>query len=231
VILSSISVSLVSLLGFLYIPGVSATIPGTFPDIPFSVFAQFIEDNFSHRITLTTVLVLLFSLTQNTELLNLHARQQNPQYTGERRQPITGWMKAFVWCMQAHLGTKTTHLFKSSDQSSGQDQSSLIAHKIDQMAKCLGLYPYNEYGEKHAWLTPISHTHLTAGVRFLCPTSVECMTASCQPRALLQVTRERDVPKIRLIEGSQSHSQAYVLTGWCPTCEVCKHTASYHTPN
>jgi hypothetical protein len=84
-------VPLAIILGFLCLPGVSATpTAGTFPDIPFSVFAQFIEDNFSHRITLTTVLVLLFSLTQNTELLNLHARQQNPRFAGERRQAVSG---------------------------------------------------------------------------------------------------------------------------------------------
>lgn len=215
---------LVLLLGLLYLPGVSATpTSGTFPDIPFSVFAQFIEDNFSHRITLTTVLALLFSLTQNTDLLNLHARQQNPRCAGERRQPMTGWMKAFVWGIQAHLGNRTKHLFQPSEhqsQLSDQDQCTAIGRKMDQMAKCLGLYPYDEHGQQHAWLAPISHTHLIAGVRLLCPSSVECVTASCQPRALRQATRERDVPQVRLIEGSQSHSQAYVLTGWCPTCQV-----------
>ena len=197
-ILSLVWVQIIILLGFLHLPGVSATpTSGTFPDIPFLVFAQFIEDNFSHRITLTTVLVLLFSLTQNTDLLNLHARQQNPCFAGERRQAMSGWMKAFVWSIQAHLGNRTKHLFQPSEhqsQLSDHEQSTALGHKIDQMVKCLGLYPYDEHSQPHAWLTPISHAHLTAGVRLLCPTSVECITVSCQPRALLQVTRERDVP-------------------------------------
>jgi hypothetical protein len=135
-----------------------------------------------------------------------------------------------VWGIQAHLGNRTKHLFQPSErqsQLSDQDQSTAIGHKMDQMAKCLGLYPYGEHGQQNAWLAPIPHTHLTAGVRLLCPGSVECITASCQPRALLQATRERDVPQIRLIEGSQSHSQAFVLTGWCPTCQVCVTNLSH----
>jgi len=60
-------------------PGVNAA-PNTtpFPDITFKAFNKFVEQNFSSNITLTTVLTLLFTLTENTNLLNLHQRQQNP---------------------------------------------------------------------------------------------------------------------------------------------------------
>src|SRR5215471_4564564 len=46
-----------------------------FPDIPFRVFNTFIQENFSSGISLTTVLTILFTLTNNPDLLNLHARQ------------------------------------------------------------------------------------------------------------------------------------------------------------
>jgi len=46
-----------------------------FPDVTFKAFNAFIEQNFSSKITLTTVLMLLFTITENTDLLNLHQRQ------------------------------------------------------------------------------------------------------------------------------------------------------------
>ena len=38
----------------------------------------FIQSTFSPKVSLSTVLILLFSITENTDLLNLHAHQQNP---------------------------------------------------------------------------------------------------------------------------------------------------------
>ena len=43
-----------------------------FPDISFKVFNTFIEENFSSKISLATVLMLLFTVNENTDLLNLH---------------------------------------------------------------------------------------------------------------------------------------------------------------
>ena len=62
-----------------FAPIVSAA-PSTqpFPDIPFSIFSEFVQETFGSKISLATVLVLLFSMTENPELLNLHARQQHP---------------------------------------------------------------------------------------------------------------------------------------------------------
>jgi hypothetical protein len=54
-----------------------------FPDIPFSVFSEFITSNFSSKISLSTVLAVLFTMTNNTTLLSLHARQQISNYPGE----------------------------------------------------------------------------------------------------------------------------------------------------
>ena len=47
-----------------------------FPDIPFHVFVNYVEKNFSTTVSLTTVLTVLFTLTSHPDLLNLHARQQ-----------------------------------------------------------------------------------------------------------------------------------------------------------
>jgi hypothetical protein len=74
-----------------FVPTVSASgkeVP--FPDIPFKEFSDFILDNFSSRISLSSVLVILFSITENTELFSLHAHQQKGKYKGERSQPGSG---------------------------------------------------------------------------------------------------------------------------------------------
>ena len=51
-----------------------------FPDIPFKLFSSFVKENFSSKITLSQVLLVLFTITDNTDLLSLHARKQNSQY-------------------------------------------------------------------------------------------------------------------------------------------------------
>jgi hypothetical protein len=57
-----------------HIPLVTAA-PQTqgFPDVPFYIFSNFIEDMFSSKVSLATVLLVLFTLTENPELLTLHA--------------------------------------------------------------------------------------------------------------------------------------------------------------
>ncbi|KAF8235898.1 hypothetical protein L208DRAFT_1534881, partial [Tricholoma matsutake] len=44
-----------------------------FPDIPFKLFSHFLTTNFSSKLSLSAALVILFSLTENPNLLNLHA--------------------------------------------------------------------------------------------------------------------------------------------------------------
>jgi hypothetical protein len=210
--------------GLALLPGVSATHPPfmPFPDMRFSAFAEFIEDNFSTQITLATVLTLLFSLTDNIDLLNLHFRQQHPRYHGEKRQEVTGWMKAFIWTLQTNLGNRAQDLFCQSDNPSHlstEAENKLLGQKMNRMAKCLGLDPYNERGQLVQWLTPISKDKI-APVRLLCPQSAQCETATCDPRALLQHIRERDMPLVTLLEGTQERQHVAVLTGRCTTCQV-----------
>ena len=47
-----------------------------FPDIAFKVFNDFVTTNFSSKVSLATVLLILFSMTENSELLSLHGCQQ-----------------------------------------------------------------------------------------------------------------------------------------------------------
>jgi len=60
-----------------------------FPDVTFKVFSDFISNNFSSKISLATVLTVLFAFTSNLDLLNLHCCQQNPQNADEQNQSVT----------------------------------------------------------------------------------------------------------------------------------------------
>jgi hypothetical protein len=67
--------------------------PGTFPNVPFNVFNDFISKNFNSNISLSTVLLIFFSLIENTDILNLHARQKIKVLSGEKSTQATGWLK------------------------------------------------------------------------------------------------------------------------------------------
>jgi hypothetical protein len=55
------------------------------------LFSIFIEDTFGTKISLATVLLLLFSMIENPELLSLHARQQHPS-EDENKTLASGWI-------------------------------------------------------------------------------------------------------------------------------------------
>ena len=82
--------------GLSFIPGVHAAITDQtpFPNISFQHFSNFINGNFSPNISLATVLLLLFSLIKNPELLNLHAQQAHPVYHNEKKIQASSWIKS-----------------------------------------------------------------------------------------------------------------------------------------
>jgi hypothetical protein len=75
VICSEIFVKLVFIyLGLAWLPVVSAKPElDKFPDITFKVFSDFVQHQFGKDVSLATVLIILFSLTSNPDLLSLHA--------------------------------------------------------------------------------------------------------------------------------------------------------------
>ena len=210
---------LVMVVSLLYLPSVGATSATAFPDIPFATFSRLIQDQFGPHIKLTTVLTILFSLTSNTDLLNLHARQKHPSEEGEIMQRVSGWMKAFVWSLQDHLGNVTDTLFKLSDNMLGLSRDAritAIGRKMDSLVDGLQLTPYARDGQRNAWLGKISGI---TPVRLLCPNTAECLTPHCQ-RALHQVVREKHVSHVTLCEGTTVHHKVALLTGSCTVCQV-----------
>ena len=191
-----------------------------FPELTFKVFSEFILTHFSSKVSLATVLVVLFTMTENPELLSLHARQQNPVYSEENSVQLSGWMKALSKAMTSQLGEETQTLFRKAESPSDENQIIFsLGNKLDSLAKLLNLYPYNKRGKFRGKLMPVSHSEIQP-VLVICPDSVVCQSMNCEPRSLLQHIRDRDIPKVNLIKGNKIFENVSVLTGKCPSCKT-----------
>ena len=211
------------LLASLFLPTVAA-MPNlkesSFPDLTFKVFSEFIFSHFSSQVSLATVLVLLFTMTENPELLSLHARQQNPKYSEENHVQVSGWMKVLSKALTNRLEEETQTLFKKAEGTLNQDQIVFsLGKKLDSFAKLLGLFPYNKKGKFKGKLKPVSHDEIEP-VLVICPDAVVCQSLKCNPRSLQQHTRDRDIPKVDLIKGRRNFQNVPVLTGRCPSCDT-----------
>ena len=201
-------------------PCVAAQSPeAPFPDIPFKLFYQFVKQIFSSKITLSQVLLVLFTITDNSDLLGLHARQQNPKYSDETCSADSGWIRGLAHALQEKMGEEQDNLFVDMDSSNLDYQITAIGEKLDKLAKVLKMYPYDKHGHFQGKLKSISHTSIQPAL-VLCPSSTVCTTGSCNPRSLLQVTKVRDIPRVTLITGSVIHEKVHVLTGRCPKCQT-----------
>jgi len=100
-----------------WLPTVNAqkpSIPRSFPNPTFQAFSNFILSNFHSEISLTTTLLILFSLIENSELLNLHAHQTHPAYSDENLTQASGWMKTLARGLAERLDQyfSVSHLFQ-----------------------------------------------------------------------------------------------------------------------
>src|ERR1700722_19644300 len=78
-----------AIITFVFLPVVSAsTNQDPFPNVTFKLFSKFVEQQFSSNVSLATVLTVLFTVTSNPDLFNLHACQQHPRIHGEVHQAI-----------------------------------------------------------------------------------------------------------------------------------------------
>ena len=158
-----------------------------FPDI---TFKEFIGQHFSSKISLSTVLVILFSLTENPDLLNLHARQQYVQCVGENQTALSGWMKGLARAIKQSIDQNQRKPLKMKNVAKGMEEEEEItafSFKLDALAKHLDLHPYNKQGQLEGKLLPVFHK-LIQPVHVLCPNSMKCETANCNSRSLLQST-------------------------------------------
>jgi hypothetical protein len=190
-----------------------------FPDIPFKTFSQFITQNFSSKISLSTALVILFSLTENTDLLNLHARQQYVKCQGEHRVQASGWILALARTLWKQINTHQTRPLKMKNVVQEMDEDQALSLKLDSLAKVLRLHPYDSNEQLQEKLQPISHKSIQSSL-ILCPNAMECQTLTCKSRSLQQITPVRDIPYVTLIKGTIIYEGVPVLTGQCAICKT-----------
>src|SRR3981189_1545787 len=196
-----------------------------FPGISFRMFSEFVDNHFSSSISLSTVLVILFSLTENPDLLKLHARQRNPIYPGEDNVIVSGWIKALACGLFQNLGNTSNTLFQKTEgrgQMTEDAALNAVSVKLDALAKVLDLYPNNKTAKMTGKLKPVSHDAIKP-VHIICPEAMECETMDCAPRSLLQATKWIDVPQVQLVKGTTIHEHSYVLSGKCPKCQTIYH--------
>ena len=207
-----------------FIPLVSAA-PQTqpFPNVPFKVFSTFVEKSFSSQVSLATVLLVLFSLTENPELLTLHTRQQNPEYVGENKIVASGWMHALSRAMMHQLkGDIQMLLYEREFPEDETQQVAKLCGKLDNLATILNLTPYDHKKKFKGNLLPVSYNAIQ-GIPTICPNTPICINANCEPRCLLQATMLRDIPLVTLIKEDTVYQDVPVLTGKCTTCDTTYH--------
>jgi CxC5 like cysteine cluster associated with KDZ transposases len=199
-----------------FVPGVLATDSTTpFPNIPFQAFSQFILTTFNPEISLGTVLLVFFSLVENPDLLNLHARQKHPKVQNEKKIIASSWMKSLGRALNERLDSDLSMLFQSNEFVQNSWETAL-ALKLDAFSELLGLTPYKQgvFNEK---LQKVSQKAIEP-IQIICPIDMECATASCNFRHIGVYTRQRDMPLVTLIRGSSIFKNVGVLTGECKTC-------------
>ena len=201
-----------------------------FPDILFTDFSDFIEHNFAPDITLSTVLVLLYSLLDNPELLNLHGCQQYSKVDGEHAVITTTWMAMFSRLLLGNkLRSSRYQLFCASDGvtlDDSVDYSSpavtTLSRKLDSLVSLLGLNAFKLNGKLRHWRKPIDY-QAVAPMRLICPQSYQCEALSCAPYSLSQRRAFSEVNPVTLIKGSTVDLSVYVLSGHCDRCGTDYH--------
>ncbi|KAM6492665.1 hypothetical protein JOM56_012389 [Amanita muscaria] len=213
-----------------FFPAVIATGGQPFPQISFKEFSDFVLGNFNSQISLTAVLVMLFTMTNNTELLSIHTRQQKAMYQGERSTKATAWITALARTLRLRIGKNRHHLLKDSDSQPGMSEDQLtttVALKLDSLAKVLKLHPSDEAGYFTRKLEPVSHKDINP-VYVICPESVVCETLKCKPRSLVMKTKLRDIPYVTLIKDFAVYEAVPVLAGHCSSCKTTYYADHEH---
>ncbi|KDQ33665.1 hypothetical protein PLEOSDRAFT_1033156, partial [Pleurotus ostreatus PC15] len=193
----------------------AAPLEDPFPDIRFADFAKVIKLTFGENISLATVLMLLFSITTNTDILNLHGQQRA---VSSNNQVVTSWMAAFVCAIKDKLQVDVSDVPGNSDDDDAARPPYLVK-KIDSLCHSLDLYTHNDKRQLRRKLLPISTSSIQP-IIIITPPVMGCSTAGCHGHGLTQYLRERDISKVTLLRGSECFEKVPVLAGRCPKCST-----------
>ncbi|KAF8872290.1 hypothetical protein CPB84DRAFT_1818090 [Gymnopilus junonius] len=162
------------------------------------------------KISLATVLMLLFSITDNPD-------------AGENKVVVSGWLIALTNAISKKLGDDCTStlLFHHERQQTPSSSSwvKLIAQKLDTFVTALSFSPYDSSGNYTHKLLPVSSKKIQPAL-VICPRSFVCGTLACQPWSLQQSTQDHDIPRT-----------CSVLTGKCTACNTLYSTDHERYPD
>jgi hypothetical protein len=163
-------------------------------------------------VSLATVLIIFFTMTENPELLSLHFWQQNPIYSEEHSVQVSGWMKALAKATTNQLEEETQTLFKRTEWPLNEENIIFsLGKKFHSLAMLLGLYTYNKKVIFKGKLKPVSHDKIQP-ILVICPDAVVCQSLNCNPHSLKQHIKYRDIPMVDLIKGKKlSKMSQYLL--------------------
>ena len=169
---------------------------------------------------MATVLLVLFSLTENPELLSLHAHQQHPECKDEHKTVASGWMQALSRAIMHQLKGDFKMLFHDKELPEEKTQQiTKLSTKLDGFASLLHLTPYDHKNKFTGKLLPVSYDAIQ-GIPTICPDTPICLNANCEPRGLLQGSMLRDIPLVTLIKENTVYQDVPVLSGKCTTCDT-----------
>jgi hypothetical protein len=153
-------------MGISCLPTATATLDSSpFPEITFMSFSSFIQQNFAAEISLSTVLMMLFTMTENPDLLSLHARQQYSHVDGENISSINSWIKALSRGVYTKMNGSYSKLLHGSDFYEDISENNIIGNlavRLDKFAHHLDLVKFNKKGYLKTALKPISYKAIEA---------------------------------------------------------------------
>jgi hypothetical protein len=190
-------------------------------------------NNFNSRISLSSVLIILFSITENPQLFSLHACQQKGKYKGERSTKATAWIRALACPLRNRIEGNGSYLLKRHDSPTGMTDEQLtvaVAMRIGELAKALKVHPYDETGKFIGKLDPICHRGIEP-IHVICPDAVVCETMKCKPYSLTMATKPRDIPYVTLIKNFVIYKNVPVLSGHCHRCKTLYYADHERTPS
>ena len=176
---------------------------------------------------------MLFTMTENPDVLSLHARQQYSLVKGKNVSSINSWIKNLSWAVYEKLNSDASMLLHESDQYEGISENHIISNIatiLDKLAHCLDLIKYNKKGHLKSALKSISYKAIEA-VQITRPESYQCVTSECGFRSLVQTTKQRDIPLVTLVKNNTIYENVAVLTGKCPNCTTLYSADHEHSRN
>lgn len=185
-----------------------------FPDIPFADFNDLIQEHFSSNVSLSVVLVFLFSVLRNPALLSLHFRRKFSLSPNDQPRQLSNWGTAMAEIMLQHL--PATNVLPSSCS----DKPVALVKAMEALVELAQLEQYTQTGGSIPSIDESSIEPCT----FLTPTRTSCRVGRCAGVALKLQGRERDIPNITLIRGTQVSHKAYVIAGTCLNCKSIYYT-------